>query len=306
MSPVSAIFRPLQTDPPGYIDRLAELISERRVSVLTGAGISTDSGIPDYRGPQGSLTRRAPIRYHEFVHSAEDRRRYWARSYRGWPYMRDRQPNISHEIVTRLQRAGHFGPVITQNVDGLHRSAGSDPVLELHGALDAVVCLHCGRRRDREEIQTEMEAQNPGRRDHAIEIAPDGDAELDPDHIREFVPPVCDHCGGALKPDVVLFGESVPKSRVDRAFSIVDASQMLLVLGSSLTVYSGYRFAERAVATGKPVVLVNLGTTRADPIASLKIDAPLAPTLSDLADRLRASREPPARPPRRETPPKAP
>lgn len=274
------------------IDRLVELVSERRVTVLTGAGISTDSGIPDYRGPQGSLTRRAPIRYQEFVRSADDRRRYWARSCRGWPFMRDRQPNVSHKIVARLQRSGVLGPIITQNVDGLHQAAGSDPVLELHGALHEVVCLGCGRRLDRDDIQREMEGQNPGWLDHAIEIAPDGDAELDPALVHEFVPPECDHCGGSLKPDVVLFGESVPKNRVTRALSWVDDSQILLVLGSSLTVYSGYRFAERAVATGKPVVLINLGANRADPIATLKIDAPLAPTLSGFADRLDASRKP--------------
>jgi len=277
------------TDRSVSIDRLAELISERRVAVLTGAGISTDSGIPDYRGPRGSLTRRAPIRYHEFVRSAEDRRRYWARSCRGWPFMRDRRPNISHEIVARLQHSGALGPVITQNVDGLHQAAGSDPVLELHGSLDAAVCLTCGHRRDRDAVQREMEDGNPGWLDHAIEIAPDGDAELDPALIREFVPPACNHCGGALKPDVVLFGESVPKNRVDRAFSWVDGSQLLLVLGSSLTVYSGYRFAERARATGKPVALVNLGANRADPIASLKIDAALAPTLTELIRRLERS-----------------
>jgi len=173
------------TDRSVSIDRLAELISERRVAVLTGAGISTDSGIPDYRGPRGSLTRRAPIRYHEFVRSAEDRRRYWARSCRGWPFMRDRRPNISHEIVARLQHSGALGPVITQNVDGLHQAAGSDPVLELHGSLDAAVCLTCGHRRDRDAVQREMEDGNPGWLDHAIEIAPDGDAELDPALIRD-------------------------------------------------------------------------------------------------------------------------
>lgn len=272
--------------PSDSVDRIAALLTRRKVCVLTGAGISTDSGIPDYRGPQGSLRKRAPIRYHEFVRSADDRRRYWARSCRGWPYMRDRRPNVSHRILAGLQRRGDLGPVITQNVDGLHRSAGSDPVLELHGALASVVCLDCGRRRSRSELQEEMERQNPGWIDHAIDVAPDGDAEIDASLLGRFVAPVCRKCRGPLKPDVVLFGESVPRERVDHAFAWVEEAQALLVLGSSLTVYSGYRFAERAAARGTPVILVNLGENRADSIATLKVDAPLAETLTDLARRL--------------------
>jgi NAD-dependent SIR2 family protein deacetylase len=265
---------------------LGDAIANARVCVLTGAGISTDSGIPDYRGPEGSQTRRNPIRYNEFISSQEARRRYWARSCRGWPYMRSRRPNESHLIVATLQRDGVLGPLITQNVDGLHTVAGSDPVLELHGALDTTVCLECGERRPRSDVQTEMERDNPGWVDQTAAIAPDGDVELDAELIRRFVAPRCRRCNGPLKPDVVLFGESVPRDRVQRCFAWIDACDALLVLGSSLAVYSGYRFAEAAYRLGKAVYLVNVGRNRADAIATRKIDAPLRETLTLLRKHL--------------------
>ncbi len=265
---------------------LARIVADRRVCVLTGAGISTDSGIPDYRGPNGSLTRRSPIKYQDFLRSADHRRRYWARSCLGWPFMRERQPNVSHHIVANLQARGVFGPLITQNVDGLHHAAGSDPIIELHGSLDTTVCMDCDNRVARAEIQDEMLRRNPGWLDQAIAVAPDGDAELDERFIERFHVPTCRRCSGPIKPDVVLFGESVPRDRVARAFGWVDQAEVLLVLGSSLTVYSGYRFAEHASRTGKTVALVNIGSNRADRIASVKVDAPLADVLIDLSTTL--------------------
>ena len=258
----------------------------RRVVVLTGAGISTDSGIPDYRGPQGSLRKRNPVKLQEFLRSETDRRRYWARSCLGWPFLRDRRPNPGHAALAGMQQGGHVGRIITQNVDGLHQAAGAGEVLELHGTLHWVVCLECSTRMRREDLQQRMLARNPGWLERSVEMAPDGDAELPPEITESFSLEPCPICGGTLKPDVVFFGEQVPAARVDAAFTAVRESEVLLVLGSSLTVYSGFRFAEAAARAGMPLIIINRGPTRADRLASLQVDAALSPTLQELAARL--------------------
>lgn len=267
-------------------DELLWHLRGRRVCVLTGAGLSTDSGIPDYRGPQGSLKTRTPVRYNEFVRSAEDRRRYWARSYVGWSFMRSRAPNDGHHAVTKLQRSGVVSNIVTQNVDGLHQRAGAQGVIELHGGLNRVICLACGATSSRESLQDRMGSLNPGWETRRAEEAPDGDAEISYDITQEFHVPDCERCGGMLKPDVVFFGESVPKDRVATVFDHVERTDLLLVVGSSLTVYSGFRFADFAVKRGKPLVVINAGPTRADEITSLKINAPIADVLPRLATTL--------------------
>lgn len=267
-------------------DELIWHLRDRSVCVLTGAGLSTDSGIPDYRGPEGSLKTRTPVRFNEFVRSAEDRRRYWARSYVGWSFMRSRVPNEGHRAITKLQQSGVVSSIVTQNVDGLHQRAGAHGVIELHGGLDRVVCLSCGAVTSREALQARMTSDNPGWDTRRAEEAPDGDAELSYDVAQAFRVPACERCGGTLKPDVVFFGESVPKERVARVFDRVVKTDLLLVVGSSLTVYSGFRFADFAVKRGKPLIVVNAGPTRADEITSLKIDAPISEVLPPLAATL--------------------
>jgi NAD+-dependent protein deacetylase sirtuin 4 len=268
------------------MDELVMHLRDRRITVLTGAGMSTDSGIPDYRGPRGSLKKRTPVQYAEFLRSEADRRRYWARSCLGWPFMTERRPNAGHLALARLQNNGPVLSVITQNVDGLHQAAGSRDVLELHGGLDGVVCLGCGARTSRDDLQERMLARNPGWLEQTAEAAPDGDAELPRRVTDHFHVPDCSDCGGILKPDVVFFGENVPAPRVTEAFRRVDEGEVLLVLGSSLTVYSGYRFVDHAVRKGTPVVIVNQGETRGDPVATLRIDAGLIPVLEELVRRL--------------------
>lgn len=272
--------------PAPLIDELAWYLRDRDTTILTGAGMSTDSGIPDYRGPQGSLKKRSPVTITEFLRSEDNRRRYWARSCLGWPFMVERRPNSAHHSVAVLQAAGLVHTVITQNVDGLHQAAGSHSVIELHGGLAQVVCLQCGTRLARDTVQTMLLSTNPGWMDHAAEMAPDGDAELPRTVTDRFWVPPCPKCGGILKPDVVFFGENVPPPRVAEAFRTVDAATALLVLGSSLTVYSGFRFAEYAGRRGIPLLIVNQGPTRADSLATLKVDAPLAPVLHMLTQRL--------------------
>lgn len=268
------------------LDELVWHLRGRRVAVLSGAGISTDSGIPDYRGPRGSLRTRNPVKLHEFLRSEADRRRYWARSCLGWPFITERRPNPGHLAVAALQQAGALGSVITQNVDGLHQAAGATDVLELHGTLHWVVCLDCSTRMGRQDLQERMLARNPGWLERSVEMAPDGDAELPPEITDHFAVEPCPICGGILKPDVVFFGEQVPGDRVEASFAIVRQAEVLLVLGSSLTVYSGFRFADAAARAGTPVVIINQGPTRADSLAALRVDAPLSPTLRGLQTRL--------------------
>ncbi|TVQ36162.1 MAG: NAD-dependent protein deacetylase [Spirochaetaceae bacterium] len=267
-------------------DVLVSLVKPGSVLLLSGAGISTESGIPDYRGPTGRRRASDPIQYREFVSSAAARRRYWARSAVGWPHVRRAEPNAGHRAVAELERAGLLSGVITQNVDGLHQAAGSRTVVELHGTLYRVVCLGCGALSDRDTLQQTMLLDNPDWNVEAARITPDGDAVLPQPLVDSFRPPRCERCGGALKPQVVLFGENVPCEVVQRAWDLLERSRTVLVVGSSLSVYSGYRFADRAAREGKPVALLNQGYTRADRLAALKIEAPIGRTLARLVDRL--------------------
>jgi NAD-dependent SIR2 family protein deacetylase len=267
------------------VDRAVDVLAGRRSVVLTGAGVSTDSGIPDYRGP-GSPTRR-PMTIAEFRSGPASRQRYWARSHIGWVRMRDARPNGGHHALAALQAAGVLGTVITQNVDGLHRAAGSAPVVDLHGRLDTVVCLDCGRRTARSELQRRLAELNPGFGDEAGALAvdaPDGDADLA--DTASFVVAPCRTCGGVLKPDVVFFGENVPADRVRRSYRAVDDAGAMLVAGSSLAVMSGLRFVKYAAAQDLPVVIVNRGATRGDGLAAVTIDAGCTPVLQELAHAL--------------------
>jgi NAD-dependent SIR2 family protein deacetylase len=267
------------------VARAAELLAGRRAVVLTGAGISTDSGIPDYRG--GGTPRRSPMTYAEFCSGDHTRARYWARSQAGWPRIAGATPNIGHHAVAAMERSGTVTGVITQNVDGLHGKAGSRTVIELHGHLARVACLGCRSRFDREWHQLRLAELNPWFDPTPLQLAPDGDVDLDT--VEGYRVPGCPRCSGVLKPDVVFFGEAVPRDRVDGSFEMVDAADVLLVAGSSLTVLSGYRFARHAHARGIPIVIVNRGQTRADPLATLKLDAGCSEVLSILAGELAAS-----------------
>jgi NAD-dependent SIR2 family protein deacetylase len=278
------------------VGALVEALRGRRIVVLAGAGCSTESGIPDYRGGNGRKRSRPPIQYQEFVRSPEGRARYWARSAVGWPRFTAAQPNDGHRALARLETAGVLCGVITQNVDGLHQAAGSREVIELHGSLSFVRCLDCGVRLRRTEIQSRIldlnadwaEAIGPHGDGPGVESAPDGDADLPSELVARFRVPGCGGCGGVLKPDVVLFGENVPRERVDAAWRMFDAADALLVVGSSLTVFSGRRFTYRAVETGVPIAIVNDGPTRADEFACVKLEARLGHVLPRLADALAA------------------
>ncbi|MFJ2954500.1 NAD-dependent protein deacetylase [Streptomyces sp. NPDC087270] len=273
--------------PAALADALLPLVGPGRVVVLSGAGLSTESGIPDYRGETGRRRRGDPMTYQEFTGSAGSRRRYWARSHLGWPSISGARPNAGHRAVTRLVAAGLVSGVITQNVDGLHAAAGTPDAVELHGTLHAVVCLDCGARGSREELAGRLDAANPGFRAMSARIVADGDAELPAEHIDAFRTVACTACGsGVLKPDVVFFGEKVPLPRVERCYGLVDAASLLLVVGSSLTVMSGLRFARHAAKHGTPVAIVNQGPTRGDDLAALRLDLPLGPALTALADQL--------------------
>lgn len=274
------------------LETLAALLRGRRTVVLAGAGMSTESGIPDYRGPEGRLRKRAPVQYNDFVGSEDARRRYWARSAVGWGRVNQALPNPAHLGVAELEAAGHVNGVITQNVDGLHQAAGSRRVVELHGNLAHVVCLGCGDRLTRARMQEDLSALNRRWLDEreagggTIEFAPDGDAELVGDPYDDFVVPACRGCAGVLKPDVVFFGENVPKPRVADAWSLLDDADILLVLGSSLTVFSGRRFVYGAEKRAMPVAVVNVGPTRADEAAVVKVEGPLGRIVPALAERM--------------------
>lgn len=271
-------------------DRLVDLMRGRKVVVLTGAGISTDSGIPDYRGPETRRRARNPIQYRAFVQEPEARVRYWARSSIGWNRIAQAQPNVGHQALVRLEEAGVVAGIITQNVDRLHQAAGSLRVVELHGALAEVRCLACGTMETRTSLQDRMMAFNPGWTEQPTDFAPDGDAEIAPEKTRSFRVPACQTCNGVLKPDVVFFGESVPASRVNAAWQLFDEADMLLVAGSSLAVYSGYRFVRKAAHAGKPVGIINLGPTRGDAQATVCLDAPLSTVLPRLVNALHGKR----------------
>jgi NAD-dependent SIR2 family protein deacetylase len=272
--------------PVEGFDAVTELLARGNVLALTGAGISTESGIPDYRGPDGNR-RVQPMQFSEFTGSSEARQRYWARSYVGWQRFNLARPNAGHEAVARLQRAGLVTEVITQNVDGLHQAAGAREVTELHGSLARVVCLTCGDRTSRWDLDERMRVANPAFTVTSDEIRPDGDVVLNDLDVAGFRIPLCLVCGrDTLKPEVVFFGESVPKPLVDKCFRLTESTDALVVLGSSLKVMSGYRFVRRAHALGIPVVIITRGPTRGDAEARHQLDAPLGPTLTALADRL--------------------
>ena len=265
---------------------LGDWIAEGGVVVLSGAGLSTDSGIPDYRGPSGSARRSTPMTYQAFTRDPVARRRYWARSHLGWRTIGEARPNDGHRAVARLQELGVLDGIITQNVDGLHQAAGARDVVELHGNLARIVCLDCGELSPREELAARLDAANPGFAAVASAINPDGDAELDDAELDGFAVVDCTRCGGMLKPDVVYFGETVPPERVARSFALVGAARTLLVLGSSLTVMSGRRFVLRAAKEGIRVAIVNRGVTRGEPYAGLLVDAPLGIVLPNLAHQV--------------------
>ena len=254
------------------VEALAGVLGRGRLVVLTGAGCSTESGIPDYRGPETARRARNPIPFRQFAQDPAWRARYWARSLVGWRRVATATPNPAHRALARLERTGRLGGLITQNVDGLHQAAGSRQVVDLHGRLSEVVCLNCGAIRSRSAHQQRLLDLNPGRVARPIGWAPDGDADLPEAAERDFRVADCGVCGGILKPNVVFFGENVPRHRVERAYGMVDASDGLLVVGTSLTVFSGLRFVKRAAARAVPIGIVNLGATRGDGLASVRVD----------------------------------
>ena len=269
---------------------VADLVADGGVVVLSGAGLSTESGIPDYRGPSGRARRAEPMTYQTFVRGAAARQRYWARSHLGWRFVGRAEPNAGHRAVTELERRGLVSGIITQNVDGLHQAGGARGVIDLHGRLDRVVCLSCGQLTGRGELDERLSAANPGWAAEVTVINPDGDAVLGDAAAGDFRVVDCRACGGLLKPDVVFFGENVPRPRVGDCFALVEPAGALLVLGSSLTVMSGYRFVRHAARLGIPVVIINQGPTRGDEHAIVRLDAPLGPALTALAGRIGAER----------------
>lgn len=271
---------------PGDVEALADLLRGRRVVALTGAGLSTESGIPDYRGPGTRRRARNPVRFQAYVGDPAARRRYWARAAVGWPRFSAARPNAGHRALAAMEAAGRLRGVITQNVDRLHQAAGARRVVELHGALAEVVCLACRAVEDRAAVQARLLADNPGLAGLDAAMAPDGDAELESPVVAGLRVPVCLACGGALKPHVVFFGENVPRSTVDAAFALFDEAEVLLVAGSSLAVFSGYRFVRHAAKRGAPVAIVNRGETRGDPYAALRVDGATGAVLPALAAAL--------------------
>ena len=257
-----------------------------RLFVLSGAGISTDSGIPGYRDDNGQWKRSPPVQWQDFLRSASTRQRYWARSMVGWPVVARARPNPAHRALAQLEAAGRVRQLVTQNVDGLHQRAGSSAVIELHGNVSEVICLDCGGEYLRADIQHRLEQDNPTFCDLSATPAPDGDADLESRPIEAFRVPTCSLCDGMLKPAVVFFGESVPRQRVDDAALALERADAMLVVGSSLMVYSGYRFCEWAQRMGKPIAAINLGRTRADHLFALKVEASCAAVLAPLAASL--------------------
>ena len=255
-----------------------------KLFVLTGAGCSTDSGIPDYRDSNGDWKRAQPVMFQAFMSDLHTRRRYWARSLVGWRRFGRALPNGAHHALVRLEQMGRTEVLVTQNVDGLHQSAGSTDVVDLHGRMDRVRCMGCEARTDRDEMQQRLLDLNPSWERLDAHAAPDGDADLDGLDFSTFLIPACLNCGGILKPDVVFFGESVPRERVAAAMDAIERADALLVVGSSLMVYSGYRFAQIASKAGKPIAAVNLGRTRADELLALKVNQPCVSALAFLLD----------------------
>jgi NAD-dependent SIR2 family protein deacetylase len=276
-----------ETRTTGASGMLLDVVAAGNVLVLSGAGLSTESGIPDYRGPTGLARRATPMTFQAFTASAAARRRYWARSHLGWRHIGQARPNLGHHAVAELGRRGLLTGIITQNVDGLHQAAGACEVTELHGSLHRVTCLSCGQRTARTDLHRRLAAANPGwdERSTAL-INPDGDAVLADDATESFRVVDCASCHGVLKPDVVFFGENVPRPRVQACYTMVERASSLVVLGSSLTVMSGFRFVRHAAKVPVPVVIVNQGPTRGDAYATATLDAPLGQVLTDLVAAL--------------------
>jgi NAD-dependent SIR2 family protein deacetylase len=268
------------------IDELQAQLALGGVFVLSGAGVSTDSGIPGYRDERGAWKGRAPIQYRDFVGSESVRKRYWARSSLGFPLISNAAPNAAHHALRALEVRCALSLLVTQNVDGLHRRAGSERLVDLHGRLDQVRCLGCEALTSREALQSELLAQNPEFARASATFKPDGDAELEDVDYERFAIVPCAACGGMLKPHVVFFGENVPKERVQQAMSALESSRSLLIVGSSLMVFSGYRFARAAARLGLPIAIVNRGVTRADELSGLKLEGDIGEILSNVARSL--------------------
>ncbi|HTR15243.1 MAG TPA: NAD-dependent protein deacetylase [Roseiarcus sp.] len=261
----------------------------RRLFVLTGAGCSTSSGIPDYRDADGKWKRTPPVTFQAFMAEEQTRRRYWARSLIGWRRFRNARPNGTHLALARLEAIDKSEILLTQNVDRLHQAAGAARVIDLHGRLDLVLCLGCGLRTPRAELQEEMAKLNPDWLALDASDAPDGDADLESADFSSFAVPCCKRCGAILKPDVVFFGENVPRDRVDAAARHLSQADAMLIVGSSLMVYSGFRFVEMAARAGKPIAAVNLGRTRADGMLALKVEEACETALAFLSADLAAA-----------------
>jgi NAD-dependent SIR2 family protein deacetylase len=267
---------------------LVDLLGNGGVVVLSGAGLSTESGIPDYRGPSGQQRRGQPMTYQTFTASEVARQRYWARSHLGWRTITDAAPNEGHVAVAELERRGLITAIVTQNVDGLHQAAGAGAVTELHGSLHRVTCLSCWQRTSRTALHERLAVANPGWDEPTdLVVNPDGDVVLE--ETGGFAVVDCEACGGVLKPDVVFFGENVPKQRVEACYSMVESARSLIVLGSSLTVMSGFRYVRHAAKHDIPVVIVNQGATRGDELATATLDAPLGATLTSALESLTAA-----------------
>ena len=252
-----------------------------RLFILTGAGISTESGIPDYRDREGAWKRKQPVQHQAFMGEPASRQRYWGRSLVGWPRLRDTSPNRAHHALVELERRGQLGMLVTENVDRLHQRAGSRQVMDLHGRADQVICMDCGHRMERDQVHARHQALNPDFHMLAARIAPDGDADLDADFSR-FRVVDCPCCKGILKPDVVFFGDCVPRDLVESACDALRTCDGLLVIGSSLMVLSGFRFCRYARDWNKPIAVLNLGRTRADGMADLRVHAPIGEMLETL------------------------
>ncbi|AWN17788.1 NAD-dependent protein deacetylase of SIR2 family [Salinisphaera sp. LB1] len=273
MTEIDVLMEPAETTRTVHVERLRDFVSRhRRLFVLTGAGMSTDSGIPDYRDRDGGWKGARPIQHQAFISQLSKRRRYWARSMAGWPPVARARPNPGHRALARLGAAGRLSLLVTQNVDGLHQAAGSGSVVDLHGRLDRVVCLDCGTRLSRHRVQDMLVEANRGWLHDAAAMRPDGDIELGDVDYQRFNVPDCPLCSGILKPDVVFFGGAVPRPRVERAWAGLAGAEAVLVSGSSLMVWSGFRFVREAAVRGLPIMAINRGRTRADDLITHKID----------------------------------
>ncbi len=272
------------------VEELIDLLCGRRLLVLTGAGCSTESGIPDYRGPQTRLKARNPVQYRAFLSEPLARARYWARSMAGWPHIAAARPHAGHAALAEMEHSGLLSGIVTQNVDRLHQAGGNQTVVELHGALDEVVCVGCQTVSARGDFQQRLLALNPGWDATVVEVAPDGDAEIDYRPYADFHVPACAACGGILKPNVIFFGENVPGDRVAEAWRLYDRADAVLVVGSSLAVYSGYRFVLRAAKEDLPIAILNLGESRGDTVAHCCVQGSFGETMPRIAAALIAAK----------------